>query len=40
MLAGMLLQAANADKPLPRGPLPQQPKVTDPFAYADPDEDR
>lgn len=40
VLAGMLIQAANADKPLPRAPLPQQPKVTDPFAYADPDEDR
>lgn len=40
VLAAMLLNAANADKPLPRGPVPQQPKVTDPFAYADPDEDR
>ena len=40
VLAGMLLQAANADKPLPRGPVPQQPNVTDPFAYADPDDDR
>ncbi|MHA6721380.1 M20/M25/M40 family metallo-hydrolase [Sphingomonas sp. RS2018] len=39
VLAGMLLQAANADKPLPRA-LPQQPKVTDPFAYTDPDEER
>lgn len=39
VLAGMLLQAANADKPLPRA-VPQQPKVTDPFAYTDPDEDR
>ncbi|SOB88346.1 Peptidase family M28 [Sphingomonas guangdongensis] len=39
VLAGMLLQAANADQPLPRA-VPQQPKVTDPFAYPDPDEDR
>ena len=39
VLAGMLLNAANADKPLPRA-VPQQPKVTDPFAYPDPDEDR
>ena len=40
VLAGVLLAAANADKPLPRGPLPRQPRVTDPFAYPDPDEDR
>ncbi|URW77027.1 M20/M25/M40 family metallo-hydrolase [Sphingomonas donggukensis] len=39
VLAGMLLQSANAEKPLPRM-LPQQPKVTDPFNYTDPDEDR
>ena len=34
VLAGVLLRAANADKPLPRGPLPTQPVVTDPFAYS------
>lgn len=39
VLAGMLLNAANAEKALPRA-VPQQPKVTDPFAYPDPDEDR
>ncbi len=39
VLATVLLNAANMDKPLPRA-VPQQPKVTDPFAYADPDEDR
>jgi carboxypeptidase Q len=40
VLAAMLLNAANADKALPRPPVPQQPRVTDPFAYPDPDEDR
>ncbi len=39
VLASVLLNAANMDKPLPRA-VPQQPKVTDPFAYPDPDEDR
>lgn len=39
VLATVLLNAANMDKPLPRA-VPQQPKVTDPFAYPDPDEDR
>ena len=34
VLAGVLLRAANAAKPLPRGPLPTQPVVTDPFAYS------
>ena len=34
VLAGVLLRAANADKPLPRGPLPTRPVVTDPFAYS------
>jgi len=33
VLAGVLLAAADADKALPRPPLPTQPAVTDPFAY-------
>ena len=33
VLAGVLLRAANADKALPRPPLPTEPAVTDPFAY-------
>ena len=37
VLAGMLLQAANSDKELPRAPLPTQPAVTDPFKYDYPD---
>ena len=40
ILASFLWNAANADKALPRPPLPQQPKVTDPFAYTAPDDDR
>ncbi|MGK6321099.1 M20/M25/M40 family metallo-hydrolase [Sphingomonas sp. DT-204] len=39
VLAAFLLNAANMDKPLPRA-VPHQPKVTDPFAYPDPDDDR
>lgn len=39
VLAAMLLNAANADAPLPRLPLPTQPAVTDPFATPDPDAD-
>jgi len=38
ILASFLLNAANADRPLPRLPLPTQPVVTDPYAYPDPDE--
>jgi len=37
VLAGMLLQAANSDKDLPRVPLPAQPVLTDPFKYDYPD---
>ncbi|TPG22515.1 M20/M25/M40 family metallo-hydrolase [Sphingomonas koreensis] len=33
VLAGVLLDAANADKALPRPPLPTEPVVTDPFAW-------
>jgi carboxypeptidase Q len=33
VLAGVLLQAANSDKELPRPPLPTQPLPTDPFKY-------
>lgn len=36
VLASVLIAAANADKPLPRKPVPTQPKVTDPFAYPEP----
>ncbi|MCU6452725.1 M20/M25/M40 family metallo-hydrolase [Sphingomonas sp. A2-49] len=39
VLASVLLSAANADKALPRPPLPTQPVVTDPFAYSDPNDD-
>ena len=35
VLAGMLLQAANTDKTLPREPLPTEEKPTDPFKYPD-----
>ncbi|WP_137787633.1 M20/M25/M40 family metallo-hydrolase [Sphingomonas sp. 3P27F8] len=35
ILASFLLNAANAEKPLPRSPLPTKPVVTDPFAYPD-----
>ena len=35
VLAGVLLEAANAAQPLPRPPLPTKPEVTDPFGYAD-----
>ena len=37
VLAGVLLEAANSDKEIPRPPLPTQPVRTDPFAYPDPD---
>jgi hypothetical protein len=37
VLATMLLNAANADQPLPRLPLPTQPSPSDPFRYDDPD---
>ena len=33
VLAGVLLEAANSDKELPRPPLPTQPQPTDPFKY-------
>ena len=33
VMAGMLLQAANSDKELPRPPLPTRPTPTDPFKY-------
>lgn len=38
ILASFLLNAANADKPLPRLPFPTEPSVTDPFAWPDPSE--
>jgi len=36
VLATMLVLAANSDKPLPRKPVPTEPRVTDPFQYPDP----
>jgi carboxypeptidase Q len=37
VLAGVLLEAANSDKELPRLPLPSKPVQTDPFHYEYPD---
>jgi hypothetical protein len=37
VLAGVLMEAADSDKVIPRPPLPTQPTRTDPFAYQDPD---
>jgi hypothetical protein len=39
ILAAFLLNAANAEKALPRPPMPTKPAVTDPFAYPDPEDD-
>ncbi len=39
ILATVLLQAAESDKPLPRNVLPRQPSATDPFRYRDPKKD-
>lgn len=36
VLATVLVEAANSDKPLPRKTLPTQPAPTDPFEYPDP----
>lgn len=38
ILASFLVNAANAEKALPRPPLPTKPSVTDPFAYHADDE--
>lgn len=38
VLASVLLSAANAERALPRPPLPTQPVVTNPFAYPDEDD--
>ena len=38
VLASVLLSAANADKALPRTPLPTKPVVTDPYGYSDDDD--
>jgi len=38
VLASLLLDAANRDKPLPRAVLPTGPSARDPFAYKDPDD--
>ncbi len=37
IMASFLLNAANADKPLPRPPLPTKPATTDPYAYSNDD---
>jgi carboxypeptidase Q len=36
VLASVLMDAANRERPLPRKVLPSQPRVTDPFQYPDP----
>ncbi len=38
IMATFLLQAANRPEPLPRMPIPTQPRVSDPFEYIDEDE--
>jgi Zn-dependent M28 family amino/carboxypeptidase len=38
IMASFLWNAANADAPLPRSPLPTKPKETNPFAYEDDDQ--
>ena len=37
VMAGVLLEAANSDRELPRPPVPRQPLPTDPFSYEYPD---
>ena len=39
IMATMLLQAAQADAPMPHNALPSQPLPTDPFQYHDPSKD-
>jgi carboxypeptidase Q len=39
ILASVLLQAADADAPMPRNVLPREPEATDPFLYRDPKRD-
>lgn len=39
IMATVLLQAAEADQPMPRNVLPRQPSPTDPFKYRDPAKD-
>jgi hypothetical protein len=36
VLATLLLDAANADYPMPRKPLPTKPEITEPFKYSAP----
>jgi len=38
VLAGMLLEAANSPKTLPRMPVPTKPELSNPYKYDDPDE--
>ena len=38
ILASFLVNAANADKPLPKPPLPTKPAVTDPYAVTNDDD--
>jgi len=39
VLATVLLDAADAEQPLPRKPLPTQPKASNPFKYNDPNDE-
>jgi hypothetical protein len=39
VLAGVLLEAANSAKTLPRMPLPTKPVPSQPYKYEDPDDD-
>ncbi len=38
VMATLMMDAANAESPLPRKPVPTQPELTDPFHYPDPAE--
>jgi Zn-dependent M28 family amino/carboxypeptidase len=38
VMAALMMDAANAESPLPRKPVPTQPELTDPFHYPDPAE--
>jgi len=39
ILASVLYSAAEAEKPLPRRPVPTKPDLSDPFSYPDPSKD-
>jgi hypothetical protein len=36
VLAALMVDAAEANAPLPRKPVPEQPRPTDPYQYRDP----